>query len=126
MPDQVQTVTLGQQLASYGAATWAWVIGLSMLGGIANFAIKVRAKATRLLNIPELLGECVISGFVGVLTFLITDGHAPPAVQAALIAIASHMGTRAIFMFEQILSVRLTGKPMPAQSDDADKTDVPK
>lgn len=118
MSEDVQTTTtLGQQLAAYGAATWLWVVFLSMLGGVASFAIKVRKGIARWINVPELLGECTISAFVGFVTFLITDGHVPPGVQAAMIAVSGHMGTRAVFLFEQFYASRIVPGGTPPAPD---------
>ena len=102
-------MTFGQQIASYGLLTWFWVLGFSVLGGIASFSAKVRAGESRWVNIMELMGECLISAFVGVVTFLLTEGHVPPAFGAALVAISGHMGTRAVALLEQVLTNRLTG-----------------
>lgn len=100
--------TLYEQLLSHGAGTWIAVIALSVLGGITNFVTKVRKGITHWMNIPELIGECVIASFVGIVTFLMTDGHVPQEMQAALIAISGHMGTRAIFVFTQMWSAKLS------------------
>lgn len=117
MNEEAQVTTLGQQLAAYGLATWGWVAFLSVLGGIASFAIKVRKGVSRWINIPELLGECMISAFVGFVTFLITEGHVPPPVQAAMVAVSGHMGTRAVFLFEQFYASRIVPGGIPPDSD---------
>lgn len=99
--------TLYEQLLSHGAGTWLAVLALSMLGGLTNFVSKVRKGATHWFNIPELIGECVIASFVGIVTFLLTDGHMAAEVQAALVAISGHMGTRAIFIFTQVWQAKI-------------------
>lgn len=81
-----------------------WVIGLSVLAGVVSFVRKVREGAARRFNFAELLGECMTSALVGLITFWLCEwAGANKYLQAALIAIASHMGTRALFKFEKAL-----------------------
>lgn len=87
---------------TYSWLTYAWVTGLSMIGGFVNFAGKVRAGKARPFNLTELVGELVTSGFAGVLTFFLCESAGiGQTVSAVLIGIAGHMGTRAIFLMER-------------------------
>jgi len=86
---------------SYTLLTYAWVFGLSVFGGVAAYIRKVRAGIVSRFSLIELIGEMVISAFVGVMTFYFCEsGDISPVLSAALIGIASHMGSRAIFIFE--------------------------
>jgi hypothetical protein len=86
---------------SYEVATWLWVCGLSFLGGLASYVRKIKTGLIQRFSVMEILGEMVISGFVGILTFFLCESsHAPPMLSAAIIGISSHMGSRAIFIFE--------------------------
>lgn len=79
-----------------------WMLAISMAGGFLSFYQKVKAGKARAFNIPELLGEMAVSGFVGVVTFWICDGFGVNKyLTAAGVAIAGHMGARAIFLIEQ-------------------------
>lgn len=94
-----QSATLPNNLSVY-----AWLATFAALGGLVSFARKVRAGTTRWLNINELLGEMVTSGFVGVVTgLLLTAIDAPNTLVFAAAGITGHMGGRAIFWFEQAM-----------------------
>lgn len=96
--------------ASYGLITYAWVFALSVLGGTASFFSKVKAGAARWFNIAELIGEMFISAFAGVATFYLCEfANFAPLLTAVLVAIAGHMGTRAIFVLEQFFERRILG-----------------
>lgn len=109
MDDEVRrSVTLGKELADYGWLTWAWVVGLSFWGGAANFFRKLRQGKARPFNVVELIGEIFVSGFTGVCTFLLcTSAGFDPLMSSALVAIAGHMGPRALFQFEQMAMKKL-------------------
>lgn len=95
---------------TYGAITYAWVFALSILGGTASFFGKVKAGSARWFNIAELVGEMFISAFAGVVTFFLCEWSGfTPLLTAVLVAIAGHMGTRAIFVLEQFFERRILG-----------------
>lgn len=90
---------------SYSWITYAWVLVVSALGGIANYIRKV--KAGREFSIMEVVGDIVISAFAGVLTFWICElGGMPPLATAAFVGIAGHMGSRAIALLEDRIKRR--------------------
>lgn len=81
---------------------YVWLGAFAVLGGLVNFARKVKAGTSRWLNINELIGEIVTSGFVGVVTgLLLTAVNAPAALTFAAAGVTGHMGGRAIFWLEQ-------------------------
>jgi len=81
-----------------------WVIALSVVAGVVSFVRKVREGASRRFNFAELLGECMTSALVGLITFWLCEwAGANKYLEAALIAVAAHMGTRALFRFERVL-----------------------
>lgn len=104
--------------ASYTLLTYAWVLALSILGGTASFFGKIKAGAARWFNIAELVGEVFISAFAGVVTFYLCEwsGFAP-LLTAVLVAVAGHMGTRAIFVLEQFFEKRILGQTSAILSD---------
>lgn len=94
-------------------ATYLWVLAVSILGGIVSFMRKVRDGAARRFNFAELVGEIVTAALVGVATFwLCKSAEVNQWMTAALIAITSHMGTRALFRFE-----RFVDRILPARED---------
>lgn len=96
---------------TYDLITYAWVIGLAMVGGFVSFMRKVREGHARVFNVLELIGEIVTAGFAGVLTFWLCEaGKINPLVTAALVGITGHMGSRAIFMLERLAESKLPSK----------------
>lgn len=98
----------------------AWVLLLSALGGAVSYVHRVRTGMTRRFNLPELVGDMFISGFVGIITFYLCEwARFDKLLTAALVGIAGHMGSRALFLMEKIIERkidgllrRLTGKGM--------------
>lgn len=102
MPDKDPT--------TYSWITYAWVAGLSMLGGFVNFAAKCRAGKARPFNLIELVGELITSGFAGVITFFLCEAAGIGQLASApLIGIAGHMGTRALFLMERWAETKFGG-----------------
>ena len=88
----------------YQLITYAWVVGLSVMGGMVSFFRKVQARKTRTFNITEFIGEIVTSGFVGVLTFYFCEqAEINPLLTAFAVGVSGHMGSRLIFMIEQVI-----------------------
>ena len=108
MSHESEIHTLGEAMNAYGYLTWLWVLILSICGGIANFLRKIKANDARPFNIVELFGEIFISGFTGIITFLLCDSAGfNPITTACLVAISGHMGSRGIFMLERVFAERL-------------------
>jgi hypothetical protein len=83
--------------------TWLWVIGISLLGGVVSFMRKVKAGHARAWNFAEFIGEIVTSAFVGIITYnLCAWQNFPTGLTVSLVAISSHMGTRALFRLESV------------------------
>ena len=89
---------------SYSLITYSWVFMLAILGGIVNFMRKLQAGHVRVFNLVELVGEIVTAGFAGVITFwLCENAQIAPLMTAALVGVSGHMGSRALFLFEDFL-----------------------
>lgn len=87
---------------SYSALTYLWILFLSSWGGIVSFNTKRRNGHVRPFNIMELFGEMATSAFVGVITFYLCESASiQPLVSAALVGIAGHMGSRAVWHLEK-------------------------
>lgn len=90
---------------SYGWAAYVWVIAWASAGGIVSFRQKMKRGEVRAFNISEFIGEIVTSAFVGVLAFWICEfSNVPPLLTAVIVSVSGHMGTRAIFLFEQYMT----------------------
>lgn len=96
---------------SYSLVTWAWVIGISAAGGLANFHRRLRDGVSRPFNFMELTGEVFVSAFAGAVTFLLCEfSGANQLLTAALCGLVGHMGSRAIFLAEAALERYSTAK----------------
>lgn len=86
----------------YSILTYIWVMALACLGGIVGFYGKIKRGAVRVFNITEFVGELFTSGFAGLLTFwLCRSTNINEFLQAVLIGVSGHMGSRAIFAIEK-------------------------
>ena len=114
MPDPNNYSAVGAAVANL------WVLLLAALGGAVSYVHRVRIGMARRFNLPELIGDMFISGFVGVITFYLCEwAQFDKLLTAALVGIAGHMGSRALFLAEKIIERkidgalrRLTGKGM--------------
>jgi len=85
----------------------AWVILLSMLGGVVSYIQKVRSGQCSRFNVTELIGEIITSGFAGLLTYLFCEAAGINLEWTAfMVGVSGHMGARAVMMFERYLGKR--------------------
>lgn len=102
--------------------TWLWVIGLSFMGGFVSFSRKVKSGHARAWNFMELIGELFTSAFVGIVTYNICQWQQfPVPLTGALVGIASHMGSRALFRMEHILNSKFPVMDPSAPKDKIDE-----
>lgn len=81
---------------------YVWVIILSLLGGMVNFANRVQKRQTTWRDFAGLFAELITSVFVGVVTYYVCEWQGfAPLLTAALVGVTAHMGTRAIFQWEK-------------------------
>lgn len=93
--------------ANYAFVTYLWVMVLSAWGGLASFIQKHRTGKVRAFNIMELVGEMIISVLAGIITFYLCEyAELDRLLEASLVAVSGHMGTRAIAQLEQYLMRR--------------------
>lgn len=82
--------------------TYGWVVLISMLGGFASFYRKVKSGQARWFNFAEFVGELITSALAGLITFLMCRwAGVNDWLMAALVGIAGHMGSRALFLLEK-------------------------
>lgn len=105
--------TIAGELASL--LPWAWVAGMSLLGGIASFLQKVKTGHARAWNFTEFVGEITAAGLTGIITANLCDsiGSSAP-LKYALVGISSHMGSRALFKLEALFTAKFN---LPADPD---------
>lgn len=94
-------LTTPKDVSSFTVFTYAWVILLSIWGGLVNYVNKVRAGQTARFNVTEFIGDVFTSGFVGVLTFWLCQAAGiDPLLTACFVGISGHMGARAVAKME--------------------------
>lgn len=89
---------------TYELLTYVWVTVVSLWGGAASFIRRVRKMDQPRYSAVEFIGEIVISIGVGLITFFLCEwANMDRMLSAAFIAVASHMGSRALLVGEQVL-----------------------
>lgn len=84
----------------YEITTYIWVVIISAWGGVAGYVRKLKRGITR-FSVGELIGDVVVSAFVGIITFwMCRSAQINDTLTAAFIGITGHMGSRAIYLFE--------------------------
>lgn len=87
--------------SNYQLLTYLWVMALAAWGGISSYIRRVREGRAEKFSFMELVGEIVISGFTGVITFWLCElAGFPGLLTAAFVGISGHMGSRAIALME--------------------------
>jgi len=95
----------------YPLKQYGLMLGIAVLGGIVSWYGKVRAGVVNAASVTQLVGEICTSAFAGLLAFWVADWAGTPAMlQAALVGIAGHMGTKAINALEQFAQARLEAR----------------
>lgn len=110
-------ITTGAELL---AVIWAyaWVVVLSGLGGLVSFIQKLKNGTIKRFSLGELVGEMFIAAFVGIVTMLFCQwANMNLWLTAALVGVCGHMGSRALFVAETLLS-RKTAKWLGVESID--------
>lgn len=88
---------------------YVWTVLLSAWGGTVSY-IQSNKKTGKPFNWRELAFDITISSFAGILThFFCQAASIDGAMQAMMVAISGHMGTRAIASFAGLYE-RILGK----------------
>jgi len=93
---------------NYSFITYVWVFAMAMLGGVAHNVKKLKDGTLARFSFSELLGDLIISGFLGVVTFFLCEyAGLDRLLTAALIGMSSHQGTRGIYYIEELIARKL-------------------
>lgn len=93
---------------NYNLLTYLWMLFIASWGGAVNYIGRVKRGLVTRFSFLELLGELIISGFSGVLTFWLCESmQVDPLITAACVGIAGHAGGRTVCFLEQIMVNRL-------------------
>lgn len=92
---------------NYGLITYVWVIVLAVWGGTAHNIKKIKEGDLKRFSIAEWLGDILIAGFIGVLTFFLCEfAGFEQILTAALVGVSSHQGTRGMAVIERLIANR--------------------
>lgn len=90
--------------------TLPWVLTLALIGGGARYIRRINNSAVPLPISKHLClgcGELFISGFAGLVTFLLcNDMQVSPNMTAVAVALSGHMGGNAIDLVTDFLQKR--------------------
>ena len=105
MDTPIPIPTTEKTITGFALLTYAWVLALSMWGGIVNYISKIKSGDIARFNITELIGDIFISGFTGLLTFWMCQAAGfDELLTAVFVGVSGHMGARMIGKLEQVLS----------------------
>lgn len=93
---------------NYSFITYLWVFAMAMLGGVANNVKKIKDGTLKRFSFSELVGDLIISGFLGIVTFFLCEyAGLDRMLTAALIGMSAHQGTRGIYFIEELIARQL-------------------
>lgn len=105
MDNPIPMPTTEKTITGFALLTYAWVLALSMWGGIVNYISKIKSGDIARFNITELIGDIFVSGFTGLLTFWMCQAAGfGELLTAVFVGVSGHMGARMIGKLEQALS----------------------
>lgn len=113
----------------YPLKQYAFILALSLLGGLVGWYSKVRRGHLHVANLMALVGELATSALAGLLVFYLCEYlNVAPVLTAAVVGMAGHTGAKVLSWAEEALKARadrLAGLAMPpvttrsAESDEA-------
>jgi len=99
------------------------VIIIASWGGVSAYLIKIKRFDLR-FSISELIGEIVISSFIGfTVALLLKSAGAPDGIIWGSAGLCGHMGSRAIYLLE-ILTLRYVKKSLNLDLKEEEITSV--
>ena len=91
----------------YSLGQYGVMLATALLGGLVSWLAKVRKGEVNGWQLHMLIGELCTSAFAGLVAFWLCEwAGAPQLLTVSLVAIAGHMGTRAIASFEDFAQRR--------------------
>lgn len=95
---------------NYSLLTYAWVVGLSVLGGTVRTLTNIKMGMSTGALVRRWSIDVTVSAFIGIVTFFLCEyAGLEPVLTAAFVGVSAHMGTRAIVIFEEILYKKVNG-----------------
>jgi hypothetical protein len=97
----IETLTI---FLSKNILTILWISALSTLGATAGYIKKIKSGTIERFRISELVGEIVISFFLGVVTYFLCKGSGiNEFLTVGFVCVVSHLGTKGLTMIEQVI-----------------------
>lgn len=97
------TVTTIRDPLNYPLKQYAFILGISLVGGLVNFYRRVRSGDLQTPGVSALIGELATSAFAGLLCFWICEYFAlAPLLTAACAGLAGHAGGNGIVWAETV------------------------
>lgn len=110
MNDHLKTAAdMVKDPTSYSTLTYLWVLFLSICGGVVRVIreCQIGTKTWREL-VFLFITECIVSAFIGVITFYLCESaDFKPLYTAVMISISSYMGGRSLAVFEWLWKSRM-------------------
>ena len=98
---------------------YGFVLAMALLGGLVSWVAKVRRGELAAANLFHLVGELATSALSGLLAFFLMQWlNTPDMLQAAIVGVAGHAGTKGLQWAEDTLKKRASR----ALGVDEDKT----
>ncbi len=117
LPLAVHAQTVLKTPLSYSLQEYGVVLGTALLGGLANWLIKVRRGELLAWSISAMIGELCVSAFAGLTAFWLCEwGGVAPLMTAAVVGMSGHAGARGINWLEaagQRMIEKRLGIPTP-------------
>lgn len=103
LPIMAQAQQVLKTPLSYSLQEYGIVLATALLGGLANWWIKVRRGEMLGWSIAALIGELCVSAFAGLTAFWLCEWWGmPPLLTAAIVGMAGHAGARGLNALEAI------------------------
>lgn len=84
---------------TWSLATWALIIGMSVIGGVSRFLCVIRDEGIKSVSILGFIADLAASGLVGIAAFMaMVSFDYPLALCAAAAGMSGHMATRILFI----------------------------
>ncbi len=98
----------GKHLKDIDDITGYWVVALGMWGAIINFVSRKKEKVSRTKKVLLFFFDVISSGGIAIVAYLLIDGFYQNELLAVGAAgVMAHMGTRAFYILEQVISQKL-------------------
>lgn len=103
LPIAAHAQTILKTPLSYSLQEYGIVLATALLGGLANWWIKVRKGELVGWSIAALIGELCVSAFAGLTAFWLCEWWGmQPLLTAAVVGMSGHAGARGLNALESI------------------------